>query len=1005
MWNVQGLRKKLKELEAYLSKFDIIALTETWMEEKEINKVATALNGYQWKWTPAIRRKERGRASGGQVYGIREGIEYKNFQSNNKGTLVSIDVKLSNRWIRIISVYNNTSIRDMEEELNFLCKGCEHVLMGGDWNARLGGRGAAEEVRSSRDSVVDEEGERWLELMAQNRLAILNGSTDGDWEGNFTRIGYDNQDSSVIDFVSASLSIRPIITRFEIGTQNQSDHFPTETTLSGKFTVKKTTARKIQTWGPSAKAIYQRRLWSSPSQRGWPATHKRMLTATQTKEASRGREDRSKWWTKECYEKRGLLRAALRDLRCGRCSVDVYRRAKVEYKREIKAAKEAQEEKLVAELQSVRTVADGWTFLQKLNKHSKVNQTQRPPDKEFTDHFKLLLQGEYQSESLHDPHTTVAPIITQEEFLVALAQLKEKKAEGPDGLKAEAIIHADVNTKLEIRRQMNDILQGGEIPSEWGESYIWPIYKKGDPRDPTNYRGIAIGNAVHKLLANIVRSRLQKLAEDRGFLPDTQNGFRTNRSTVDSIYIINACIQTTLAKPRGRLYGFFIDFKTAFDTVNRQLLWKTLEKLNVPEYLLVTLRNMYRDVHYKVGEDKFQSHVGLKQGCPLSPLLFTLFINGLDAALKSNQLGGVVLGRKKVHCLAFADDLVVLATEANDLRDMIKATQRFARNRQLTINEGKSKIIMFSKGGRASKVSSWKVEGSVYEEVEEFQYLGVTLQRNGRFTRHHKSTAIKVKRRAAEVWSLGERLFQDNYKVRSQMFESLVVPIALYAAEVTGYDGHSVYDTARRRHAKWILGLPQGTRTEIVDLESGGRSIESLAIIRAMRYEAAIPGKTSPLLKEAYRVLREADTEWRTSRARRAAECGWSEVRYNEDLLAGEMRLHEMERRVDFCEAWWRRKRGRLTKWYVPPVERVPRYLTSRNPQMRRIARYRCGAAFRGTQRWNEERSCRICGKYEESPEHLATHDPLGRDIVHLLGESGEGVSWMKRMDELIVNN
>ena len=120
-----------------------------------------------------------------------------------------------------------------------------------------------------------------------------------------------------------------------------------------------------------------------------------------------------------------------------------------------------QEEKLVTELQNVRTVADGWTFLQKLNKHSKVNQTQRPPDKEFTDHFKVLLQGEYRSESLHDPHTTAAPIITQEEFLVALAQLKEKKAEGPDGFKAEAIIHADVNTKLEIRRQTNDILQGG----------------------------------------------------------------------------------------------------------------------------------------------------------------------------------------------------------------------------------------------------------------------------------------------------------------------------------------------------------------------------------------------------------------------------------------------------------------------------------------------------------------------------------------------------------------
>ena len=75
-------------------------------------------------------------------------------------------------------------------------------------------------------------------------------------------------------------------------------------------------------------------------------------------------------------------------------------------------------------------------------------------------------------------------------------KMKERKAQGPDHLKAEALMFADRGTKIEIRRQINEILLGKIPPEEWGESLIYPIYKKGDPRDPGNYRGIAIGNAA-----------------------------------------------------------------------------------------------------------------------------------------------------------------------------------------------------------------------------------------------------------------------------------------------------------------------------------------------------------------------------------------------------------------------------------------------------------------------------------------------------------------------------
>lgn len=65
MWNVQGLRRKLKELEEYLNNLDIIALTETWMEEKTFHEATNLLNNHIWGWVKATRIKDKGRASGG----------------------------------------------------------------------------------------------------------------------------------------------------------------------------------------------------------------------------------------------------------------------------------------------------------------------------------------------------------------------------------------------------------------------------------------------------------------------------------------------------------------------------------------------------------------------------------------------------------------------------------------------------------------------------------------------------------------------------------------------------------------------------------------------------------------------------------------------------------------------------------------------------------------------------------------------------------------------------
>ena len=146
-----------------------------------------------------------------------------------------------------------------------------------------------------------------------------------------------------------------------------------------------------------------------------------------------------------------------------------------------------------------------------------------------------------------------------------------------------------------------------------------------------------------------VYQRLRTYVENQQLLPDTQNGFRQGRSTIDNLYILNCAINQELSKPKGKLYAFFVDFTTAFDTVNRRVLWSVMQRMNIPFELITVIQKMYEHTAYSVGGQSFQSHIGVKQGCPLSPLLFALYIADLDKVLERNQLGGIVFGNTKVH--------------------------------------------------------------------------------------------------------------------------------------------------------------------------------------------------------------------------------------------------------------------------------------------------------------------------------------------------------------------
>ena len=142
----------------------------------------------------------------------------------------------------------------------------------------------------------------------------------------------------------------------------------------------------------------------------------------------------------------------------------------------------------------------------------------------------------------------------------------------------------------------NVILKCGVVPQQWCIGYIRPLYKnKGDPNDQNNYRGITITSCLGKLFTTLINSRLGTFVEDMELIGPEQAGFRSGYSTVDHIFVLNSLIDIYLFRKK-RLYACFIDYKKAFDSIQRQQLWMKLCNLEIQGKLFNVIYDMYKKV-------------------------------------------------------------------------------------------------------------------------------------------------------------------------------------------------------------------------------------------------------------------------------------------------------------------------------------------------------------------------------------------------------------------------
>lgn len=389
---------------------------------------------------------------------------------------------------------------------------------------------------------------------------------------------------------------------------------------------------------------------------------------------------------------------------------------------------------------------------------------------------------------------------------------------------------------------------------------IIPVPKKGNLSIVDNYRGITLLSTLGKLFTRILNNRLCFWSDCYNVLIDVQMGFRHGFSTVDNMFVLRALIDTLMSQKK-KLYCAFVDFRKAFDYVNRDCLWYKLLKNGIRGPMFDIIRNMYANVKSKVKfngtvSSSFDCCLGVRQGESLSPFLFSLFINDMESELLNKGVPGVTCDDLKLCMLLYADDSVIFADTRNGLQEGLDFLHDYCQKWRLTVNSAKTKVLVFRRGGSLSRDDHWFYGDCMLEVVSKFCYLGIVFSTSGKFSTAQQTLADKARKAIFSVKNMTRQFFDLKPKFMCFLFDKMILPVLSYGQEIWGFGDCEAIERVHLQFCKGILKLRRSTAGFFVYGELGRFPLAVKRNIQIVKYWLKIVmDGSSPLVYKTYCML------------------------------------------------------------------------------------------------------------------------------------------------------
>ena len=282
-------------------------------------------------------------------------------------------------------------------------------------------------------------------------------------------------------------------------------------------------------------------------------------------------------------------------------------------------------------------------------------------------------------------------ILTNDDLMGAISELNISSSPGPDNVPAVLLKRCAHSILTPLRLMWQCSFELGVVPKFYKNSFISPLYKKGDRAKPENYRPIALTSHIIKFFERVLRKKIVHYLELNNILSHNQHGFRSGKSCLtqmlnhfNSIY-------------EGLLQGvetdtIYLDYEKAFDKVDHRLLISKLQRYDLIPKLVKWIDSFLSNRDQVVvvnGKHSRPSKIlsGVPQGSVLGPVLFVVFINDLECKIKSSVVR------------FFADDTKICkqistVQDVHELQNDLETVMHWSKANNMKLHEHKFELML-----------------------------------------------------------------------------------------------------------------------------------------------------------------------------------------------------------------------------------------------------------------------------------------------------------------------
>ena len=385
------------------------------------------------------------------------------------------------------------------------------------------------------------------------------------------------------------------------------------------------------------------------------------------------------------------------------------------------------------------------------------------------------------------------------EIAKAIKSLKSGKAAGPDGIPPEAL-KADVQTSTDMLHPLLcKIWEQEQVPEDWKRGHLVKLPKKGDLSSCNNWRGIMLLSIPGKILSRIILERMKTALDNT--LRDEQAGFRQDRSCTDHIATMRIIVEQSL-EWQTPLYAVFVDFQKAFDSVDRDVIWRLMHHYGLPPKFVTIIQQMYENATCQVIHDgkltePFSVLTGVRQGCLLSPMIFLMVIDWVMRQSTAGKKTGIQWTfTEQLEDLDFADDISLLSHRQQDAQEKLCRVAEEAEKTGLRIHTGKTEVMRMNN----RQQDPLQLYGENIKEVDKFTYLGSVVSKDGGTDEDIKSRINKARytfNTLRPIWKSTALSLHNKIRI----FNTNVKSVLLYGSEtwrVTNTSTHKLQTFVNR---------------------------------------------------------------------------------------------------------------------------------------------------------------------------------------------------------------